>query len=717
MDNYTKNFFNGILIFIQLIIIQNAFSQGKGFKSYEYKWENDKPNAIPVDEKYKNNDAVILQEDNMIWLVENVYSKHIRVKYLNEKGVKNNCSFVLPESFDPLADKFDLEFSKRDSVNRPKGEFNSIRYFAPRIIKPDGRVVKAEYDYKTQSEIIRYSQQDHTFYSWTFNVKGVEPGDELEIQYAYEDIYNAKSPYRVYFHGILPKQNYSLKMRYKNGNLFFYQYHNGAEPQDSAVNKTTTPETYEYTWTRKNLDGCINEKGARIHRELPFVTFYQHHYDYNDQGMEVLQDAKQYPYPWEFIYRTMIGYYPKHPNYYLNKLDKNTTAIRNYFHELTDSLKDTSGYSKFLSIHKDITDNFQYDDDLEHFTGDDDRLERLPLFMEKKILRASSRYHIYNTLAFRTGNPYYKVNLYDKRFEEMDFNCFYPMEISQRFFSFPYKDAYLYFYPKHTRFGYDCNEFPFYYEDNFAMLIPQTIPEEETYKAIQNVKYVRVKTPYSSANDNTRNTISMISITLDSLKADFNTKLIMSGQFSTLTRGFYQYSSVDTTVNPGYYKPVYLLNGKTKLITKEMTSHIKIFPFTANFKLHYVNNSLIERKGDRAVFIPLKNFFNNITESVDTVANRCLSYYPDFQFTDQHKYILKFDKPVEIKDIATFNFSIKNSFGNYSCSLIKQQDETWLLETIFEVKNEKVAPENFHDVIEIYAAIQKMNGSYLTLNQ
>lgn len=740
------NYFIPFFLFTFLCFI--SYGQGDRFKRNNYKWETLAPLPIAVTEKFKNEDAVILEEENVIWLFPKSNSKHIRIKYLTQKGIEKNSDFILPESYDPLAEKYGIEYSVRDSIFRPKGEYNSLLYFTGRIIKPDGRVLNAAYIYTNQDEMLRYDQIDHHYYSWMFHIIGLEPGDELELRYAmqgsedtgenfnrvYSRIFDPKgvdkfeevdlsyamenvfgamhNQYRVYFHGTLPKQSYELKIRHKNGDLFLFQNHNGAAIIDTVLNKNTSPQSIEYTWRANNLEGCIAEKGARIHRELPFVTFYQHHHDYTDKGMDVFYDAKALPYPWEYVYKSMVGIYPKHPDYYLNKQTLTARALRKYFYEISQKAKDTSAFSKYLAFHNDVLDNFEYDNDIKYI-ADDAGLEKLGRNIESKKLKSRSRYNLYAEIGLRLASPYYETNLYDKRYEEMDFNLFYPMEISQSFLVLPYKNSYMFFLPKYSRFGYECNELPFYYEDVNAMLIPQTFPEDGLYKATQQINYVRLKTPASTQNDNTRNTNCLVTVSPDQGSVVFDTRLLLSGQFSTLTRSYYQYGITDTTINKAYYLPVYQLNGSAKLISSEMTSQNRNFPFTAGFKIKYSADKLIKKIEPQTMELPLQGFFNNVIESIDTVHIRHLCYYPDFQFSDQHKYVIKFDKAVELTNSDFFNFNIVNSFGEYSCSLKKMDENIWALETVYQVKAEKVSPENFKDVISIYSAIYKMNNSCL----
>lgn len=187
-----------ILLFLSGIILfqQATYCQSYKYRNYKFDWPKEKPTPIPIEEEFKNEDAVILEEKciyniagnkvplfhflkrraNYFYVEESnqglspVIQKHIRIKFLTPDGIKKYASIVLPESFDPSSDWNIVKRKDCDSLFRPKGEFECIRYFSAKIIKPDGRIAKAIIDESTQVETNRVNHINEKVYSWIFRI-------------------------------------------------------------------------------------------------------------------------------------------------------------------------------------------------------------------------------------------------------------------------------------------------------------------------------------------------------------------------------------------------------------------------------------------------------------------------------------------------------------------------------------------------------------------
>ena len=66
----------------------------------------------------------------------------------------------------------------------------------------------------------------------------------------------------------------------------------------------------------------------------------------------------------------------------------------------------------------------------------------------------------------------------------------------------------------------------------------------------------QVQLPHSYINDNTRKNNILVKINLDALSASFDARINLSGQYSTLIRGLYQYNYQDETINKLYNKKI-----------------------------------------------------------------------------------------------------------------------------------------------------------------
>ena len=209
----------------------------------------------------------------------------------------------------------------------------------------------------------------------------------------------------------------------------------------------------------------------------------------------------------------------------------------------------------------------------------------------------------------------------------------------------------------------------------------------------------------------------MCNVSLANKLTTFETRLNLSGQFSTLTRGFYLYGEMDSTLEACYYKPVYDLSSSSKLVSKEMTSRKTTFPYECNFKLKYTDESVLTSSGSGTYKLSLKNWFNNLYDNSPEVKNRVTAYYPDFVYSDMHRYMIKLDKNVEITNLNDFNFKEENSYGKYVVALKAIDETSYMLETTLVVNAEKVEAQKINDVKTIFNKIEKMNVSELELKE
>ncbi|MBK7856307.1 MAG: hypothetical protein IPJ79_16720 [Bacteroidetes bacterium] len=279
------------------------------------------------------------------------------------------------------------------------------------------------------------------------------------------------------------------------------------------------------------------------------------------------------------------------------------------------------------------------------------------------------------------------------------------------------KNSFLFYYPKENRTGYYANELPFYFEDINTILIPQTVAHSEKNDPNKDIKFPRISTPFSSISENTRTTNVMCNVSFATKLTTFETRLNLSGQFSTLTRSFYLYGEMDSTLEACYYNPVYELSSSSKLISKEMTSRKATFPYECNFKFKYTDGIALSSPYNGTYKLSLKNWFNNLYDSSLEVKNRVTAYYPDFVYSDIHRYMIKLDKAIEITNLNDFNFKEENSYGKYVVTLKAMDETSYLLETTLIVNAEKVEPHKIGDVKSIFNKIEKMNVAELELKE
>jgi hypothetical protein len=713
---------------------------GQSFKyrNYNYQWEESHPTAIPVEPMFATADAVILDESvnynaggnitpNRFYLafvynqfvvrqssdgLSPIVSKHTRIKYQTQKGIDKYSTFILPESFDRQSDCYSVRYDARDSILRPKGEFECVRYFAARIITPGGKIKEAQVNELTQLEVNRYNKVDRTFYSWIFKVFGLNPGDELEIAYAYEGAYNTDASERIFFHGELAKQNYRLIFHYPSREKYIMQYHNGAEPNDSTMVTHGTPSYTEYIFTRKNLYSSIEETGARPYMELPYVSYYKHNLDFGEINTKTKFVEKALPYPWSFIVFPLVHYQCQSVKDRYSKSDRTTVAINNFLAEEKTKINDTAMVSIMSTIHHTIANEFEYKSDIYSYSGDDPELEHLGKYVERRTMRNQSRFRLYEELFSRLDRDYYKVLFVDKRIAKLHPESFEIVSSVRLGFAAKYKGSLFYFYPKSSRYGYETNELPFYYEDIDVLLIPQHEPYMKQFNEFPDINFQGIKTPFSTENENTRTANALVDVSLDSISMNFDLRLKIAGQFSTLLRPYYLNSDKDTTITSEYYKLITDIADKGTLKTN-VISRDKIFPYECAINSSFSAKSRINKSHKNYFSIELKGWFNNVIDKNFSAFDRHLDYYPDFKSTDIHRYMLKFDHPVKLENLNELQTETKNSFGEYSVKVNQRDEKSIFIETVFTLRAEVVKATDAKDVAEIFDAIKKINNASL----
>jgi len=730
---------NSLILAVSFLSFYFTQAQSFQYRNYKFEWAPGKPAAIPVEDQFKNEDAVILEEKliynaagnrvpayldinrraNYYFITETgsaagpIVQKHVRIKFLTTKGVKKYSTIVLPESFDPPSDQSTLRPELRDSIFRPRGEFLCIRYFAARIIKPDGSIKAGILDEKTQLELDRQNRTTSKLYSWIFRIINLEADDELELDYSYETVFNVDPTSRIFFNGVLPKQNFTMTFRYPYEDYYIVTYANGAFPNDSVMETKTHPKYTEYYFSKKNLPGGINEVGGRPYTQYPYITYYQHQRDFGIASQRSDFIVRPLPYPWSYILLPLVGYQYQNLKIHLNRLDNTTRTLNDFFAGEKSKVADTSFAALMSSVNHTLAQDFKYQDDRAAFEGDDQELENLGKYLDKKTIRQISRHRIYHEMFSRTDRDYYEALFCDKRISMIDINEYKHSTSFRTGFALPQNQNYIFLYPKSYRYGYEANELPFYYEDIPSILIPQHEPFEKSTDMVPYVDFTYIKTPFSGVKDNLRITSAVVNVSLDSLSLHLSARVKLSGQFSTITRGYYLNGDRDTTVNPVYYNTIASIADDSKNLSFAVGEVSRQYPYDVSVTMNISNYSAITKESDGTYSIDLEGWFNNVIDEDFSAVNRHLDYYPDFQFQDSHKYMFKFDKKVQVVNATEIEKDISNGFADYSIKVKQLEENTVLVETAYVVKPEYAPAERAMDVQNIFDAIKNLDRSSL----
>ena len=724
-------------------LILSIFAQSSKYKNFKFEWPSKSLTSIKVDSLFLNEDAVILEEHciyneggmrvpeyyflniaaNYIFIDESVQGvnplikKHMRIKFLTQKGIDKYSKIILPESFDPASDYYNVRPENRNNILRPFGEFECVKFFAARIIKPNGTIKKAIVSENTIEQTFNGTIIVKKFYNWIFQLNNLEIGDEVELDYSYEGVYNFGASNRIFFNSDIPIQSLDFTFRYPEKQLFIISYHNGAFAKDSTMVTASNPHYTEYYFHLENLQGCINESGARPYKQLPFITFYEHLRDFGIINPTTKYIQTPLPYPWTYVMLPYAGYKYENPKLRTGRTDITTTVLNKLTEEETKKAGDSTSCSVVSELQRDLAENYIFKNDLGYYLGEAEDIEHLGKNIEDKTFRQMSRMRLYDEIMTRLDKLYYHSLLTDKRISEIDINHFETLIASRLSIAIPYNGYILHFYPKSYRFGYEPNELPFYYEDTYSILTPQNEQALKKFDLIPQVEFKFIKTPISNKESNFRNTFCKIDISLDSSNVNVKAKIHLSGQFSTMTRGFYKYGSVDTTMNSSYYKIISLTADAKSKVVSNISNVGKKFPFETTVNQEFTLNKRLKKNSEKDFTLDLKNLFNYIIEEEFNSKNRHLDYYPDFQSQDIHRFFIHFDHPVTVTNILDFNKKINNYFSNYEVNVSQPTEKDILIECSYIVKALVVPASKAYDVEVIFNAIHSINNSALMVHK
>jgi hypothetical protein len=709
-----------------------ATGQNRSFKNNKFQWPEDRALPIAVDSQFFAEDAVILSEHSELEMIHNnqydtylynvLLKKRMRIKFLTEEGVRKYSMVSLPESFDPISDHYRKPDLASTFGHQPKGDFDFMNYFVAVKINADGSRTPIAYTDSSETEdfyLNKYTKGELYFentaiaspdkksYAIHFKLSDLRPGDEVEIAYSVKHVFLTS---RIFFHGTLPKQTTEFIFRYNsNQDLYFVSQFNNAMYTDSTNNYKMA----EYRWVFNDLPGCLNETGARPYKHLPYISFYRHAKDYGDMNPATNEITVYRPYSWQIVMSRFATFSDENLETALNDMkDRSTLAFNRFYNARAFSKADSLPLFKVLSMHNAIVDSFSYQNDLDYYRGIDLRNKRFGEFTDNMTLREICRNEMYERIFRKLMIKYDFGYILDKRYEEMVVNR-YAIPISlNNVYSISAGKQNVYFRPKLHRFGWYANEFPFYMEDVSVLLARQRIDDENQARYDwRSVDFLLSKTPFSTANENIRTTNVKVEMNKDDAELQFESKVSLKGQYSTLTRGYYQYDYKDHSVNPEYYHKVWEAGDGKHSWT--VTSTSDNFPFEFAFTSKYSSKSSV-KKGQEELQLSMKNWFMHVTEHIQD-KKRNLPYYVDFRENDTYRYYIKCDQPITVLNASEFEHSVDNAYYNYVCRITQPQANVIMLESMLIRKAEVIPAEQVAAYAYLCRKINNLNNGVLRL--
>jgi len=727
-------------------------------KTYLQPWEQ-RPNFDhAVDSAFAHADAVVLSEETE-WRMNDrqnttTVTKRSRIKILTKQGAAQCSRTAVPQGADPASEYSDVPLAYRENLHRPKYFDLDITLFHARILKPNQQLKTVIPEDSIQTETLQYNNKPRFAYSYHFYIEGLQPGDILETEYSYflPFMFDFR---RIFFNGVLPVQEYTLKITAPAREYLIFHLANGAPPPDTLQSKQAPDYNLTYTWNLQHLAGCLNEPGARPYADLPHLVYYAHNKAYgiwqNDQ-ITVFR-----PYTWSYFAYDLVNFRSLNLQKTRRRLSSKAVALNNFFKNQTAGIAEDKPLLRLFQLHKTIANDFDYRSDSDPFTSTDERMAKITSGQRELILREMSknqqfqgvfnrisaipftdiitegyfgltdakpekipqclgggyllntnRYEIYEELLTRLKEDYFRVIAADKRIGQLNPDTCLPVFGGDLLYSVNNGGNLFYLYPKNRRFGYELNELPFYLENTTALHIWQMADNHGNPAAARFFQ-----TPVSLTTQNYRTTNSKVSVNLSSKQISFDTKLSLSGQFSTILRGFYQYRSQDSTLNERYYRHVAAVSAQTNNTAPIIMKHDLQYPFNAELRLQYTDNTLLKQENDSTCLINLRNWIQHIITDNFTATDRQLPFYPDFEGADTYHYYLEFNEPVKIARFKDLPLELNNEFGSYTFSIEQQTPTVVLIHSVFKVETPRLLPQHAGMAAQIFNSIKQVEAATL----
>lgn len=661
----------------------------------------------------EHEDLIILNEEmevnitgKKIYFMIATVRNNLTIVVKSKKGLAEFQPFILPENLDglynyhaPTVRNIDWSY---DNI--------SIQEFSAKIKNHNTNNREIEVTNKTKtSKTLDLTGYFGEIFHLEYYLDNIQVGDTIELAYTYEipftDNWVKLLSNRIFFHGKYPKKEYSLTWCHSKDLEVDTIFVNNSTPEIELVGNT-----YCYHWLFSNLPGCIDEPESKPYKTLPYFIFLPQSYD--------IEYTHYNSYKQEFIPQYFFQSSQKQDKFYIEYWDnvignrnKNNVAYKKVADKITAMApNDTLGMTKMRYFQRMMVDSVKYDPAINYYNHNEDQIrERAGVDLKGKVVKDNNLERIYANISPRLGGDLFTAYPVDSRVGEISKQYTSTVKDNDLMFAIALRDNSLSFViPKSDKNNYYFEELPFYYEGIPVMLLHYTDFPNRLEKRNFNTNFREYFTPKSSWKDNSRKTQSKVVINLENLSATFKTRIILSGQYSTLTRCIYSSLPIDSTVNPLYHKPIWEVADNVE-VTKIDPQHPMIYyPFKTTINVDYFANDLLI-ENDNSYILKPGSWFNLVyTDGVNNNP-RFLDYYPDFIGSDNYTYMLEFDKAVKLVS-TTGDLNITNKYGHYSIAVKQVSDMNILLTSNYSILTNIVTKDSIGLVQEINKAINDLDN-------
>ncbi|MEI8046894.1 MAG: DUF3857 domain-containing protein [Bacteroidota bacterium] len=663
----------------------------------------------------KNEDIAILKEQISYtfsgvrtFSINLIVDRSVEYKILTSRGIEKLEQIILPEPIDETYFIHSTDIRKLSS----KLDNSTVLSFSGEIISSD----KLVNEIKNNPEVIRSRvlTEDGFFglkSTYSIDIPNLKVGDIVKISYKisvpFKDNTYALMLSRFYFHRKYPVKSLDFSFSHNKALQADITFVNNCE-----VIPTLSDEYKKYNWHFENLPGCLGEDGSRSYTDLPWFSF---HLKLDETNLSYhSSDYPQLIQPW-FM---MAGNAESRIEVYLDEYERgvnnqdnsgfNKTALK-----FSVSKIDSINNLRLWAFQKWMSDSIKYHPDTSYYMKDEDHLLSKPgADLHNGIVRDHHINSVYAAMIPRLGYRFMNAYLADKRVGTVSPSYFASLHSNDVLFGIPINETISYIIPTSDRNHYYFEELPFYYED-----VPAIMLYPSNFKSFRRNNYDStriVTTPGSLFSENLRNLSCMTDVNTTTMNLTFSSRLILSGQYSTLTRSIYLGNLPDMTINPLYHKKLWEIGGVDKSGSFLISGNECSYPYKTTIIGNYVSKAL-KKENDSIFEIDIAYWFNHIIYPELTSENRTTDFYPDFTGSDKYFYQLSFDKEIKLVDSPSI-INIQNSMGTYVFNIAQNDKNKVLITSFFITSNNKIPAASINDVVEIYNAIKSRKEFKIKFN-
>ncbi len=715
--------FQGFRYFILLVIFIgfNEFDliaqNYAKYRKYNYEWDKANPDIPEVDSLFKFEDAVVLNEE-IKWEIydrsfKTIIKKKLLIKFLTEEGIEKFSKFTLPESVDPSWDNFQDPLVHNLRVQKLRNLKPEIIYFEARLFDTNNVLKESSIVDEIDTTFYLVNNVRDRLFDFNFEVENIEIGDVLEVHYStYYPIFDRENlgvsnSFRFFFHSDIAKQTSKWHFIFPSNQFYVFSFNNNGNPHEEEKDEVDYKIHLKWTW--KNLQACTDETNAKFYKELPYAIYYRHNKEYGSYSDVDLEELK--PYSWQYLLRPEYRFKSEiGPVFVQSLFSRKEIAMDEFYKWSADQVENKTPFNLISQWHNYVVENFEYQNDSAYYQGLNNRLENLAGFIKSHKLREISRREFYRRMLDRSVGTFYQAQLVDNRIGELNF--YFPDAVlgEQNYYYFEENGEAYFLQAKKSAGGYWLNELPFYLLNAQTLLLKQNI--ESRFDDDNIVFYNSKEINQISA----RNVLVKCDFSFENNEALADAKIDLVGQFSTLSRDLYLHNKcTDCSINDRY---CFKLFGEMadSLIDVKSVQNNKQAPFDSKFQIQYDLDGFFKVKNNQLTFQPKEIFKHIISEGFDA-SKRNLTYFSDFQFTDNFEFYIAFDEDVKLLQQETSKSDIVNEFGDFKWDITQINSRKISIRSNFKQLQKLVKAKDAIQIEDIFSEIEKFEGTTISISR